>query len=113
MYLGRIVELAPREAIWTRPLHPYTRALVAAVPSPDPDAADSRRQHVILQGDLPSPLDPPAGCAFHTRCPIVTALCRRERPPLEVKDGAPGRLVACHHAMIAAENAPRMGGPSA
>ncbi len=103
MYLGRIVELAPRAEIWTRPLHPYTRALIAAVPNPDPDAAAA--PHMILQGDLPSPIDPPGGCAFHTRCPAATALCRRERPPL-APAGTTLRLVSCHHVTTGADGVP-------
>jgi oligopeptide/dipeptide ABC transporter ATP-binding protein len=93
MYLGHIVELARREEIWRAPLHPYTKALVSAVPSPDPELV--ARERVILEGDLPSPLDPPQGCAFHTRCPIAGEECRRQAPPLR-PIGAAGRLVACH-----------------
>ena len=92
MYLGRIVELSPRDALYDRPLHPYTRALLSAVPDPDPDG--SRAGRVVLKGDVPSPANPPKGCNFCTRCPQVMAVCREIDPaPREVE---PGRMVACH-----------------
>ena len=91
MYLGRIVELAPREALFSDPLHPYTRALLSAVPDPDPDAASQR---VILQGDVPSPANPPQGCNFCTRCPAVMPVCKTTEPLYQQL--APGRFVACH-----------------
>ncbi len=91
MYLGRIVELADTESIFERPQHPYTVALLSAVPVPDPTSAHKR---IILSGDVPSPVDPPPGCRFHTRCPYAFDRCRVEVPPmLEV---APGHLAACH-----------------
>ncbi|MEI7969740.1 MAG: oligopeptide/dipeptide ABC transporter ATP-binding protein [Betaproteobacteria bacterium] len=94
MYLGRIVEMGPSEDIYADPRHPYTRALIAAVPEPDPDRV---RAHAVLQGDLPSPEAPPSGCRFHPRCPHAMQRCRTEVPkPVQV--GAPGRshLVECH-----------------
>ena len=91
MYLGRVVESAPRDALYGRPLHPYTRALLDAVPRPDPRVAP---QAAPLRGELPSPLLPPRGCGFSTRCPLATARCRRERPPLE--EAGVSHWVACH-----------------
>jgi oligopeptide/dipeptide ABC transporter ATP-binding protein len=93
MYLGRIVELAPRDLLFARPLHPYTEALMSAIPVPDPRLQRTRAQ-IVLHGELPRPTEPPAGCAFHTRCPLAADVCRRVPPALEAK--APGRLVACH-----------------
>ncbi len=91
MYLGRIVELAKTEAIFARPQHPYTSALLSAVPVPDPRV---ERKRIILTGDVPSPVNPPPGCRFHTRCPYAFDRCRTEVPPmLEV---APGHFAACH-----------------
>ena len=93
MYLGRIVELAPRRALFNTPLHPYTEALLSAVPVPDPDPAH-KRVRIILPGDVPSPVNPPAGCRFHTRCPYVVERCKTESPAL--RELAPGHHVACH-----------------
>lgn len=92
MYLGRAVEHGPRDALFEHPCHPYTRALLAAMPRLDPA---HRLERVPLAGELPSPLDPPSGCAFHTRCPLATGECRQLRPELRPVSG---RLVACHHA---------------
>ncbi|RNB81714.1 dipeptide ABC transporter ATP-binding protein [Brevibacillus nitrificans] len=91
MYLGRIVELTSSTQLYSNPLHPYTKALLSAVPTPDPDAA---RERVILQGDVPSPANPPSGCTFHTRCPHVTDECRTTRPHFQ--DVGDGHFVACH-----------------
>ncbi len=91
MYLGRIVELSTRERIFSRPLHPYTEALMAAAPIADPRA---RRERLVIEGDVPSPMNPPPGCHFHTRCPYAVARCRSEDPPLQ--EVVPGHVVACH-----------------
>jgi oligopeptide/dipeptide ABC transporter ATP-binding protein len=91
MYLGRIVEIADKEALFENPLHPYSQALMAAAPIADPHV---KRERIVLQGDVPSPIDPPPGCTFHTRCPFVFDRCKVERPPL--KPAADGRQVACH-----------------
>jgi oligopeptide transport system ATP-binding protein len=101
MYLGRIVELSPREALYAEPLHPYAKALLSAVPEPDPEIEATRRR-IILTGDVPSPANPPKGCNFCTRCPQVQPVCRDSDPPLiEVR---PGRQVACH--FVTPENTP-------
>jgi oligopeptide transport system ATP-binding protein len=96
MYLGRIVELASRDEIFKSPLHPYTQALMSAVPVPDPDLQETR-ERIILEGDIPSPAKPPEGCNFHTRCPVV----RSDHCPLgepELRELRPGHWVACHYA---------------
>ena len=90
MYLGRLVEWTDRESLFREPLHPYTRALIAAIPIPDPTL---KRTRVILKGDVPSPLHPPAGCAFHPRCPVVKDICSQSRP--EFKEAKPGHWTAC------------------
>ena len=95
MYLGKIVEVADRQALYEDPLHPYTRALLSAVPIPDP-ALETRREHTVLRGEVPSPLNPPSGCVFHPRCPRAEARCGAEVPRLrEVKSG---HRAACHFA---------------
>jgi len=91
MYLGRIVEYADRISLFTAPLHPYTELLLSAVPVPDPSV---RRNKRLLQGDVPSPANPPAGCHFHTRCPYAVDVCRAQSPPL--REVRPGHQVACH-----------------
>jgi oligopeptide/dipeptide ABC transporter ATP-binding protein len=91
MYLGRIVELAPTEALFKEPLHPYSQALLDAAPIPDPER---KRQRMVLAGEVPSPINPPSGCHFHTRCPFVSDRCRTEEPKFITV--ASGRSVACH-----------------
>ncbi len=94
LYLGRVMELGHRDGLYRNPLHPYTRALLSAVPIPDPDL-ERARQRVTLTGDLPSPLAPPTGCVFRTRCPMADRRCEEHTPLLE--PAGPGRQVACHH----------------
>jgi len=93
MYLGKIVELADRQAIYDEPLHPYTRALLSAVPIPDPKV-EAKRERTVLRGEVPSPLNPPSGCVFHPRCPIAVDRCSAEIPPL--REIRPGHWAACH-----------------
>jgi len=95
MYLGVIVEVSPAEELYQRPIHPYTEALLSAVPIPDPRLEDAR-ERIVLTGDVPSPVAPPSGCRFHPRCRYATEICAQEQPPL-VPYGSSGHLAACHH----------------
>ncbi|NEN82464.1 ABC transporter ATP-binding protein [Paenibacillus elgii] len=91
LYLGTMVEQAPRDELFARPLHPYTQALLSAVPVPDPTV---RRERIVLKGDIPSPANPPSGCKFHTRCPLAQPVCREQVP--DYRDVGGGHYVACH-----------------
>jgi oligopeptide transport system ATP-binding protein len=93
MYLGKIVELADRNELYDNPMHPYTKALLSAIPIPDP-VIEKQRERMILTGDVPSPINPPSGCHFHTRCPYVMDVCKQIDPPFTEK--APDHFVACH-----------------
>ncbi len=94
MYLGKVMELAPREKLYAQPLHPYTKALLSAVPIPDPT---TKKKRILLEGDIPTPLNPPSGCVFHTRCPIAQfPICSAQVPAL--LEHKPGQFAACHFA---------------
>ncbi|GHE11241.1 ABC transporter ATP-binding protein [Streptomyces alanosinicus] len=105
MYLGKIVELADRESLYKAPMHPYTKALMSAVPIPDPRRKNAKSERILLKGDVPSPISPPSGCRFHTRCWKATEICRTTEPALlELK---PGQRVACHHPENFEDQAPQ------
>ena len=105
MYLGKIVELADRESLYKAPMHPYTKALMSAVPIPDPRRRSAKSERILLKGDVPSPISPPSGCRFHTRCWKATQICTTVEPPLlELK---PGQQVACHHPENFEDQAPQ------
>jgi len=109
MYLGRVAEAGPKDPVYDTPRHPYTNALLSAVPSADPEAAASR-QRIILTGDVPSPINPPSGCRFHPRCPKAQELCSQQVPPLEAKAGdPPDHETACHFPVAEGETFARAG----
>jgi oligopeptide transport system ATP-binding protein len=110
MYVGKIVEIADRDDLYENPLHPYSRALLSAIPIPDPAVA-ARRKRILLTGDIPSPVNPPSGCRFHTRCPVAFDRCRVEVPPL--KEYAPNHVAACHWVEEHGGNAPDLAAGSA
>ena len=95
MYLGNIVELASTEELFAHPTHPYTEALLSAIPTTD---VDTKKEAIILEGDIPSPIKPPAGCKFHTRCRYATDICKKVVPDFE--EVRPGHFVACHHKIV-------------
>jgi oligopeptide/dipeptide ABC transporter ATP-binding protein len=101
MYLGNMVEIADRRSIFTNPQHPYTEALLSAVPLPDPRTRHGKRR-VVLSGEIPSPINPPSGCVFHTRCPRARERCRVERP--KMRDVDRGHSVACHFPLSAGDS---------
>src|SRR5438094_869140 len=110
MYLGKVVELADAFRLYAEPKHPYTGALLSAIPVPDPDTAQ-QRERVILVGDVPSPIDPPSGCRFHPRCPKAQELCAQTEPQLEVTAGDPDtHRAACHFPVHEGETLARMAG---
>jgi len=93
LYLGKVMEYGSNADVFQHSRHPYTQALLSAVPVPDPDY---KRERILLQGEIPSPIDPPPGCVFHTRCPYATEKCRTDKP--ELREVEPGHMVACHYA---------------
>jgi peptide/nickel transport system ATP-binding protein len=105
MYLGKIVELADRTSLYEAPMHPYTKALMSAVPIPDPRRRSAKSERILLKGDVPSPISPPSGCRFHTRCWKATEICRTTEPPLA--ELRPGQQVACHHPENFEDQAPQ------
>jgi oligopeptide/dipeptide ABC transporter ATP-binding protein len=100
MYLGKLVELSPAKELYVKAIHPYTEALLAAIPIPDPEE-NRARDRIVLSGDPPNPIDPPSGCRFHTRCPRATEVCSQVEPPLAAYPG--GHLAACHHPLRVSE----------
>ena len=105
MYLGKIVELAERDQLYKSPMHPYSKALLSAVPVPDPKRRGAKSERILLKGDVPSPIAPPSGCRFHTRCWKATEICKTTEPPL--KELRAGQQVACHHPENFADQQPQ------
>ncbi|MBO0789129.1 MAG: dipeptide ABC transporter ATP-binding protein [Actinobacteria bacterium] len=114
MYLGKIVEISPAEELYRRPVHPYTEALLSAVPVPDPQLSE-RREQIVLEGDVPSPISPPSGCRFHPRCRYATEICAEQEPPLieHVTGGSLPHLAACHHPLSTGQAPAPQPAPSA
>jgi oligopeptide/dipeptide ABC transporter ATP-binding protein len=100
MYLGKLMELSPSEELYSKPIHPYTEALLGAIPIPDPKE-NRDRERLVIGGEPPNPINPPSGCRFHTRCPRATDICSRAEPPLT--EYAAGHLAACHHPLNVTE----------
>jgi oligopeptide/dipeptide ABC transporter ATP-binding protein len=94
MYLGKVMELSPARELYDKPIHPYTHALLGAIPIPDPEQ-NRARERIVVGGEPPNPISPPSGCRFHTRCPRMTDVCRRVEPPLAQYPS--GHVAACHH----------------
>jgi oligopeptide/dipeptide ABC transporter ATP-binding protein len=99
MYLGVVVEVGPSDELFLQPVHPYTEALLSAIPAIEGEQEEVRRERIVLEGEVPSPVAPPSGCRFHTRCRYATEICKVERPPLVDHGG--GRFAACHHPLDA------------
>jgi oligopeptide/dipeptide ABC transporter ATP-binding protein len=111
MYLGKIVELSPADELYARPVHPYTVALLSAVPTVETTAREQLRHRVVLRGDPPSPVAPPSGCRFHTRCRYATEICSAVEPPLV--DHRRGHLAACHHPLHTGSHPAELAGRTA